>query len=38
VRLACVGTSQLARDVGIVGIFSDWPATVSYYANCTGLK
>lgn len=28
----------LARDVGIVGIFSDWPATVTYYANCMGLK
>lgn len=28
----------LARDVGIAGIFSDWPATVSYYANCMGLK
>jgi glycerophosphoryl diester phosphodiesterase len=28
----------LAREVGIVGIFSDWPATVSYYASCTGLK
>ncbi|MGB0749777.1 MAG: glycerophosphodiester phosphodiesterase family protein [Magnetospiraceae bacterium] len=28
----------LAKDVGIVGIFSDWPATVSYYANCMGLK
>jgi glycerophosphoryl diester phosphodiesterase len=27
----------LARDVGIVGIFSDWPATVTYYANCMGL-
>jgi glycerophosphoryl diester phosphodiesterase len=27
----------LARDVGIVGIFSDWPATVTYYANCFGL-
>lgn len=24
----------LARDVGIIGIFSDWPATVTYYANC----
>jgi glycerophosphoryl diester phosphodiesterase len=24
----------LARDVGIKGIFSDWPATVTYYANC----
>ncbi len=28
----------LARQVGIRGIFSDWPATVTYYANCTGLK
>jgi glycerophosphoryl diester phosphodiesterase len=27
----------LAREAGIVGIFSDWPATVTYYANCTGL-
>jgi glycerophosphoryl diester phosphodiesterase len=28
----------LARDVGIRGIFSDWAATVSYYANCMKLK
>jgi glycerophosphoryl diester phosphodiesterase len=28
----------LAREVGILGIFSDWPATVTYYANCMGLK
>ena len=28
----------LSRDVGIAGIFSDWPATVTYYANCMGLK
>ncbi len=28
----------LAADVGIDGIFSDWPATVTYYANCMGLK
>jgi glycerophosphoryl diester phosphodiesterase len=27
----------LAREVGIRGIFSDWPATVTYYANCMGL-
>lgn len=27
----------LARDVGIVGMFSDWPATVTFYANCRGL-
>lgn len=24
----------LARDVGIRGVFSDWPAAVTYYANC----
>ncbi len=28
----------LAKDVGILGIFSDWPATVTFYANCMGLK
>jgi glycerophosphoryl diester phosphodiesterase len=28
----------LAKDVGIRGIFSDWPATVTYYANCMGLE
>lgn len=28
----------LARKVGILGIFSDWPATVTYYANCMDLK
>jgi glycerophosphoryl diester phosphodiesterase len=28
----------LARKVGILGIFSDWAATVTYYANCVGLK
>jgi glycerophosphoryl diester phosphodiesterase len=27
----------LARQVGIRGIFSDWPATTTYYANCMGL-
>ena len=27
----------LARKVGVLGIFSDWPATVSYYASCMGL-
>jgi glycerophosphoryl diester phosphodiesterase len=27
----------LARDVGVVGVFSDWPATVSLYAACFGL-
>ncbi len=28
----------LARDVGIIGMFSDWPATVSFYANCMKRK
>ena len=28
----------LAREVKIRGIFTDWAATVSYYANCMGLK
>ena len=28
----------LAKDVGILGIFSDWPGTVSYYASCMNLK
>ena len=27
----------LHRDVGIAGLFSDWPATTTYYANCFGL-
>jgi hypothetical protein len=27
----------LAVDVGVLGIFSDWPGTVTYYANCAGL-
>jgi glycerophosphoryl diester phosphodiesterase len=24
----------LARDVGVRGVFSDWPATVTFYASC----
>jgi glycerophosphoryl diester phosphodiesterase len=28
----------LTRRVGILGIFSDWPGTVTYYASCMGLK
>ena len=27
----------LAQDVGVLGIFSDWPATVTFYASCLGL-
>jgi len=28
----------IAQDVGAIGVFSDWPATVTYYANCMGIK
>ncbi len=28
----------LAQKVGILGIFTDWPATVTYYANCKNLN
>ena len=28
----------LAQDVGIIGLFSDWPATTTFYANCLGLR
>ncbi len=28
----------LAQDVGVIGVFSDWPASVSHYANCMGLR
>lgn len=27
----------LHEDAGVVGVFSDWPATVTYYANCMGI-
>jgi glycerophosphoryl diester phosphodiesterase len=27
----------LAKKVGVLGVFSDWPATTTYYANCMGL-
>ncbi len=27
----------LGRDIGVLGVFSDWPGTVTYYANCVGL-
>ena len=26
----------LANQVGVRGVFSDWPGTVTYYANCLG--
>lgn len=28
----------LAQQVKVRGIFSDWPASVTYYANCMGLE
>ena len=28
----------LAQDVEVRGVFSDWPATTTFYANCSGLK
>lgn len=28
----------LHKEIGIKGIFSDWPATATFYANCFGLK
>ena len=34
---ALVLLDVLARQVGVRGVFSDWPATVTYYANCFGL-
>jgi glycerophosphoryl diester phosphodiesterase len=29
-----VALDVLARDVGVRGVFSDWPATVTFYASC----
>lgn len=28
----------LNEQAGVLGVFSDWPATTTYYANCMGLK
>ncbi|KQP20212.1 glycerophosphodiester phosphodiesterase family protein [Methylobacterium sp. Leaf100] len=28
----------LYRDVGVTGVFSDWPATTTFYANCMGIE
>lgn len=27
----------LAKTVGVIGVFSDWPETTTFYANCAGL-
>lgn len=28
----------MSQEIGIIGLFSDWPGTTTYYANCMGLK
>ncbi len=28
----------LAKQVGVIGVFSDWPATTTFYADCNGLR
>lgn len=28
----------LASDVGVIGVFSDWPATTSFYAHCMDIN
>lgn len=28
----------LAEDIGVQAVFSDWPATTTYYANCMGIR
>lgn len=28
----------LARQIGVLGVFTDWPATTTFYANCAGLR
>ena len=27
----------LANQIGVIGVFSDWPATTTFFANCMGL-
>lgn len=28
----------LAREAGVIGVFLEWPATTTYYANCTNKR
>ena len=28
----------LAQDVGVIGVFSDWAGTATYYASCMGME
>jgi hypothetical protein len=37
-RTSTKAPHALALQVKIVGIFFDWPAIVTYYANCMGLE
>jgi glycerophosphoryl diester phosphodiesterase len=34
---ALTALDVLAQEVGVLGVFSDWPGTVTYYANCMHL-
>ena len=34
---AFAALDTLAQDVSVMGVFSDWPTTVSYYASFMGL-
>ncbi len=34
---AMVMLDALAQKVGVLGVFSDWPSTVTYYAHCMKL-
>ena len=36
-RIIAVHAADAMRIPGVRGIFSDWPATVSFYAGCAGL-
>jgi glycerophosphoryl diester phosphodiesterase len=27
----------LHRDISVLGVSSDWPATTTFYANCAGV-
>ena len=33
-----VANPGLAKQVGVRGMFSDWPATTTFYASCMGMK
>lgn len=29
-----ISLDVLVQDVGVISVFSDWPATVAFYDNC----